>query len=85
MGYASFVMSEAETSRSPMLEATVKWYSVAKGYGFVVTEESEGDVFVHHSLVNESDDGPLEPGERVLVAVTKGDRGLQATRLQRLD
>ena len=69
-----------------MLEAVVKWYSVAKGYGFVEPEgESDGDdIFVHHSLIDEQAHGPLLPGERVRVDAVHGERGWQAQSLVRL-
>lgn len=65
-------------------EGSVKWYSLAKGYGFVTPDEGGDDVFVHHSIVPDEKTRPLVEGERVRFEVTEGPRGVRALRLERL-
>ena len=46
--------------------ATVKWYDVHEGHGFLAPDDREAeDVFVHHSAVHGTGMKPLSPGERV--------------------
>ena len=56
----------------------VKFYSPAKGYGFVVPDDGGRDVFVHGSVLNRAGLAALEPGQPVSVMVEQGARGLQA-------
>lgn len=60
---------------------TVKWFSNAKGYGFIKRDRG-GDVFVHYSAIV-SDEGyrTLNEGQRVEFTVERGPKGLQATRV----
>jgi len=63
-------------------EGTVRWYSLAKGYGFVARETGE-DVFVHHSAIVGPE--PLLEGERVRYELVKAPKGLRARRVTRVD
>jgi CspA family cold shock protein len=69
-------MSDRETG-------TVKWFSNAKGYGFIAREGAD-DVFVHHTGIRGEGYKTLEEGERVEFTVTQGTKGLQATDVVRL-
>ena len=65
-------------------EGIVKWYSIAKGYGFI-RRENEGessDVFVHYSEIPQ--DG-LEEGERVSFELVDGPKGPKACKVQHAD
>jgi len=57
---------------------TVKWFSNAKGYGFIQRDEG-GDVFVHYSAVEGAGFRTLDEGQRVEFNVEEGPKGLQAT------
>jgi cold shock protein len=71
------------TSQQPV-EGRVKWYSRAKGYGFLVSQGSTGevDVFVHHSALGDLRD--LEPGERVRFHWVDAEKGPLAKDVERL-
>jgi cold shock protein len=81
-----------KSSRSPLdrqpLEAsvqemgTVKWYNVAKGFGFIVLDGGGKDVFVHASALQRAGIMSLNEGQRVFVAVTEGRRGPEAASIQ---
>jgi CspA family cold shock protein len=60
-------VSERETG-------TVKWFSDAKGYGFI-TRDSGGDIFVHYSAIQGQGFRSLHEGQRVEFAVEQGAKG----------
>ena len=64
-----------------MIEGTVKWFSDAKGFGFI--EQADGpDVFVHFSAIEGNGFKTLNEGQRVTFEVTDGPKGPQATDLK---
>lgn len=55
----------------------VKWFSEAKGYGFIEREEGE-DVFVHYTAIQMDGFKTLAEGQEVEFEVTQGEKGPQA-------
>ena len=66
-----------------MINGTVKWFSDAKGYGFISTEEGK-DVFVHYSAVNGVGRKTLHEGQQVEFEVADGPKGPQAANVNGL-
>ena len=67
-----------------MTAGTVKWFSDAKGYGFI--SQSDGDdVFVHHTQIQGEGFKTLEEGNNVTFDITEGPKGLQASNVQKTE
>lgn len=62
---------------------TVKWFTDAKGYGFITPEEG-GDVFVHHTAIDGSGYRTLQEGEEVEFEVADENQGPKARNVTRL-
>jgi CspA family cold shock protein len=62
-----------------MATGTVKWFSDAKGYGFIVPDEGEEDFFVHHSNITGSGFKTLTEGAKVEFDPAEGSKGPEAT------
>ena len=60
---------------------TIKWFSNAKGFGFIISEDCEGDIFVHYSEINVEGYKTLKAGQAVTFDVVQGDKGLHATNI----
>lgn len=64
-----------------MATGKVKWFSDAKGYGFIQTEEDQGvgkDIFVHYSEVVRDGFKTLAQGQVVEFELADTPKGLQA-------
>ena len=67
-----------------MTAGTVKWFSDAKGYGFI--SQSDGDdVFVHHTQIEGEGFKTLEEGDNVTFEITEGPKGLQASNVKKTE
>jgi len=56
----------------------VKWFSDAKGYGFIAQDEGGNDLFVHHSNISTSGFRTLPEGARVQFEAQEGRKGPEA-------
>ncbi|MEL0611634.1 cold shock domain-containing protein [Marinomonas arenicola] len=61
-----------------MHSGSVKWFNNAKGYGFIVSEEFDEDLFIHYSAINVEGYKTLKAGQAVTFKVEPGKRGLHA-------
>ena len=62
---------------SERLTGTVKWFSPAKGYGFIGSDEEE-DIFVHFSAVQMDGYRVLKQGQIVEYELEVSPKGKQA-------
>ena len=67
-----------------METGTIKWFNRTKGYGFIQREEGE-DVFIHYSAIAMDGFKSLNEGDKVEFEITEGEKGPQATNVQRID
>ena len=65
-----------------MAQGTVKWFNAEKGFGFITQENGE-DVFAHFSAFQGEGFKTLEEGQAVTFDVEEGQRGLQATNIEK--
>lgn len=66
-----------------MNKGTVKWFNNQKGYGFI-SDEDGNDVFVHYSGLVMDGFKSLEEGQAVEFEIVNGNKGPQATNVNKL-
>jgi len=64
-----------------MVDGTVKFFNDVKNYGFIEGDDGE-DYFVHRSDI--VGDSVLSEGDRVSFEPVEGDRGLKASKVDKL-
>lgn len=68
-----------------MATGRVKWFNNAKGYGFILPEEGEEDLFVHYSSIQMDGYKTLKAGQLVSYDILEGPKGSHAIDIRALD
>ena len=63
----------------------MKWFDATRGFGFLVSEELDGDVLLHFSVLREHGRRSLPEGALVECVPVRLERGLQAKRIISID
>lgn len=61
-----------------MPTGTVKWFNNTKGYGFILPDNGEGDIFAHYSAIDMDGYKTLKAGQTVQFEAEQGPKGLHA-------
>ncbi len=61
-----------------MPTGTVKWFNNAKGYGFILPDEGNEDLFAHYSTITMEGYKTLKAGQQVSFDISEGAKGLHA-------
>ena len=65
-----------------MQTGVVKWFNNAKGFGFIVPDSGDGDIFAHYSSIEMDGYKTLKAGQPVTFEIESGPKGLHATNIQ---
>ncbi|MBE0364178.1 cold shock protein (beta-ribbon, CspA family) [Pseudoalteromonas ulvae UL12] len=60
----------------------VKWFNNAKGFGFIVADGREEDIFAHFSTITMDGYKTLKAGQDVTFELQEGPKGLHATNIE---
>ncbi|MCV0396801.1 MAG: CspA family cold shock protein [Rhizobiaceae bacterium] len=68
------------------IAGVIKWFDVAKGYGFVLPDdESFGDILLHVTCLRRDGFPTAMEGARISCLARRGDRGLQTFKVLSMD
>jgi CspA family cold shock protein len=63
----------------------VKWFDATRGFGFLVSDEVDGDVLIHFSVLREHGRRSVPEGATIACVPVQLDRGMQARRVLSID
>lgn len=67
------------------ITGVIKWFDVAKGFGFIVPDNGMQDILVHVTCLRRDGYQTVLEGARVVALIQKRDRGFQAFRILSMD
>ena len=82
------VMESDDRSNEPEMDAIigrVKWFDATRGFGFLVSDQVDGDVLLHFSVLRDHGRRSVPEGATVECVPVRLDRGLQAKRVISID
>jgi CspA family cold shock protein len=82
-----FTVDDVSGDSVDLIEITgvVKWFDVAKGFGFIVPDNGMQDVLLHVTCLRRDGYQTILEGTRIVALVQKRDRGYQAFRILSMD
>ena len=82
-----FIADIADETATNLIEVSgvIKWFDVAKGFGFIVPDNGMPDVLLHVSCLRRDGYQAAYEGARIVVEVLQRQKGLQAFRIVSMD
>jgi CspA family cold shock protein len=77
--------SNAVETELPPVTGRVKWFDATRGFGFVVSDELDGDILLHFSVLREHGRRSVPEGATIECIPVKLDRGIQAKKVVSID
>ena len=68
-----------------IIKGVLKWFDPAKGYGFIISEDGEGDILIHSSCLKDIGLSTAREGSTIDCEVVKRSKGMQALRILNID
>ncbi len=63
----------------------VKWFDATRGFGFLVSDQVDGDILIHFSVLKDNGRRSLPEGATIDCLCAEQSRGLQATKIIDID
>jgi CspA family cold shock protein len=84
LGY-DVVLGEEAAASAIEVSGVIKWFDVAKGYGFIIPDNGMPDVLLHVTCLRRDGYQTAYEGARVVCDVLPGPKGLSALRVISMD
>jgi len=65
-----------------MYTGKVKWFNNAKGFGFIISDSHDEDLFAHYSVIQVDGYKSLKAGQEVQFETTPGPKGTHAINIR---
>jgi cold shock protein len=66
----------------PMVEGKIKFFNDQKGFGFVMPDSGNGDIYLHASALRRSGVQAVEPDQRIRFSTRQGNKGVEVDRVE---
>jgi cold shock protein len=68
-----------------LVHGRVKWFDPSKGFGFIVSDQTDADILLHANVLRNFGQGSVADGAGIEVRVQRTQRGVQAVEVLRID
>lgn len=75
----------ADIQESGKISGKVKWFNNAKGYGFIVADGGDEDMFAHYSSITMEGYKTLKAGQSVLFDTKQVENGIHAINISAIE
>ncbi|NHB76725.1 cold-shock protein [Rhodobacter calidifons] len=68
-----------------VVHGRVKWFDPSKGFGFIVSDQTDSDILLHANVLRNYGQGSVADGAGIEVRIQRTQRGVQAVEVKRID
>ena len=79
------ITGNVDAQTAGKISGKVKWFNNAKGYGFIVEDGGEIDMFAHYSSITMEGYKTLKAGQAVQFDTKKVDNGIHAINISTIE
>jgi len=81
----TFRLEDEDLQDLDSMKGTVKWYKPDKGFGFIIPEDGQKDIFIHKSCLDRNNLDSLIPGQHVEMSIRNVQKGREVVDIKILE